>query len=137
MANKFKLEFSGFEELSLQLQKLGGDLKATTEDALKSTHSHITPKLRSDIQKHRRSGGTERSLVTDAKVQWNGDIASIDVGFDIKNGGLPSVFLMHGTPRVKPDKKLYQDIYGSKTKKEVAEIQEKEFSKAIQKHLGG
>lgn len=137
MANKFKLEFSGFEELSQRLQELDGDLRGVTEEALKNTHAYVTPKLRADMQKHKRTGETEKSIIDKPKVFWNGDVASIDVGFDITNGGLASIFLMHGTPRIRPDRKLYQDIYGNNTKKEIADIQEKTFLNAITKAVGG
>ena len=137
MAKKFKLEFSGFEELSARLEELGGDLKATTEQALQSTHGFITPKLQADMGRHRRTGKTAASIIKNTKVQWAGDVASIDVGFNLSNGGMPSIFLMYGTPRMRPDKKLYNDIYGSRTKKEVAELQEKTVMRAIQKKLGG
>lgn len=137
MAKKFKLEFSGFEELSQKLQELGGDLETVTEQALQSTHNYITPKLHADMRKHKRTGRTEKSIIDNAKVEWIGSVASIDVGFNISNGGLPSIFLMYGTPRHRPDKQLYNDIYGSKTKKEIAEVQEKTFSRAIGKALGG
>lgn len=144
MAKKFKLEFSGFEELSQRLQELGGDLKVVTEQALQNTHDYVTPKLHRDMKKHKRTGRTEKSIIDKAKVEWNGDVASIDVGFNIEDGGLPSIFLMYGTPRHKPnhpgtsaDNQLYNDIYGNKTKKEIAELQEKTFSRAIGKALGG
>lgn len=133
---KFGLEFSGFEELSDKLQELGGDLKAVTEEALISTHKHITPKLHVDMKKHYRTGKTESSIFDSPKVIWVGDVGSIDVGFDIANGGINSIFLMYGTPRAKPDKQLYQDIYDNKTKKEIAELQEEVFLNAIKKSLG-
>lgn len=135
--NKFQLEFKGFEEFAKRLEELGGDLRETTEKALKETHAHITPKLHADMAKHHRTGMTEKNIIDDAKVIWNGDIASIDIGFNLAKGGLASIFLMYGTPRHKPDKQLYNDIYGTATKKEVAEIQDNTFSRAISERLGG
>lgn len=135
--NKIGLQFEGFDELSAKLEKLGGDLKATTEKALQDTHDFITPNLHADMAQHKRTGNTERSIVDNAKVQWAGTVASIDVGFDLTNGGMPSIYLMYGTPKMKPDKKLYNDIYGSKTKKDVAELQQKIFVDAIKKKMGG
>lgn len=135
--NKIGLQFEGFDELSAMLEKLGGDLKATTEKALQDTHDFITPNLHADMAKHKKTGKTESSIVDNAKVQWTGTVASIDVGFDLSNGGMPSIYLMYGTPKMKPDKKLYNDIYGAKTKKDVAELQQKIFTEAIQKKMGG
>ena len=135
--NKFALEFKGFEEISAKLQDLGGDLEAVTEKALQNTHDYITPQLHKAMQKHHRTGRTEGAIADSAKVQWGGNVASVDVGFEIGNGGIASIFLMHGTPRMSPDRNLYNAVYGSKTKKQVAELQEKTFSRAIQKALGG
>lgn len=135
--NKITLQFAGFEEYAEKLDKLGGDLKATTEKALQNSHDYIMPKLHQDMRKHHRSGQTESSIVDDAKVEWEGTTASVRIGFKIRDGGLPSIFLMYGTPRMKKDQKLYDDIYGNKTKKAIKELQEKTFARAIKKVMGG
>ena len=133
---KLGLEFDGFEKLMQKLEEVKGDAEQATENALVATHELVTRNLQSAIAPHRRTGETERSLKRNAEVTWFGTTAEVEVGFDIDNGGLPSVFLMNGTkvngtPRVKPDTKLYNAIYGAKTKKEIAELQEKEFRKCI------
>ena len=135
--NKIGLNFKGFEEYAERLDKLGGDIKKATEKALQATHDHITPKLAADIKKHHLTGATERSLNKDAKVMWSGSTAEIKVGFKISQGGLPSIFLMYGTPRMKKDQQLYNDIFGNTTKKEIAEIQREIFMEEIKKTMGG
>ena len=135
--NKIGLNFKGFEEYAERLDKLGGDIKKATEKALQATYDHITPKLERDIKPHRKTGRTERSLNRDAKVKWVGSTAEIEVGFKLDEGGLPSIFLMYGTPRMKKDQQLYNDIFGGKTKKEIAEIQQKIFMEEIKKTMEG
>lgn len=135
--NKLTLQFDGFADMAARLDELGGDLKAITEEALQASFDHVTPKLAEDIKPHKRSGMTEASLRKRETVEWDGSVGSINVGFDIENGGLPSVFLMYGTPRMKPDRKLYNDIYGAKTKKEIAQIQGDIFAEAIRKKMEG
>lgn len=135
--NKLKLEFKGFEEYAARLDELGGDLKATTEKALKESHALVTPKIKAAMTKHNRTGGTSRAILDKSPVVWDGAVASIDVGFDIQSGGMPSIFLMYGTPRVKPDRDLYNAIYGNKTKKEIKELQQEIFSAAIKKAMEG
>ena len=44
---------------------------------------------------------------------------------------------MYGTPRMKPVSGLKSAIYGAKTKKEIAEIQEKVLSDVIKKVMEG
>lgn len=135
--NKITLQFNAFEEYAEKLDKLGGDLKATTEKALQNSHDFITPKIHSAMRKHHRSGDTEKSIGDNAKVTWEGSVASVDIGFKIRSGGLPSIFLMYGTPRMKKDQNLYNSIYGNKVKKEIAELQEKTFARAIKKIMEG
>ena len=135
--NKIGLNFKGFEEYAERLDKLGGDLRKATEKALQETYDYITPKLEKDIKKHRLTGATERSLNKNAKVSWSGSTAEIKVGFKIHDGGLPSIFLMYGTPRMHKDQNLYNDAFGSKTKKEVARLQQEVFAEAIKKKMEG
>jgi hypothetical protein len=134
---KFGIEFSGFEELAADYDKLGGDLKKIVEKCLEVAPKTINPEIKKDMERHRRSGRTERSIVENPKVEWQGNIARIPVGFDISKGGLPSIFLMYGTPRMKPDRKLYNDIYGNAIRKKIGEEQEKILRDAISARLGG
>lgn len=134
--------FRGFEEYMEKLDGLAGDLKGVTEEALKESERLITPKLHQDMKKHKRTGRTENSIDDNAKVKWEGTQGAIKIGFNLADGGLASIFLMygvrvHGTPRIEKDQKLYNDIYGAKTRKEIAKKQEEIFSQAIKKRMGG
>ena len=133
MSNKTRIEFEGFEEVVARLTKLGGDIKGTTERALKETHRVITDKAEQAISTHKRTGRTEASLKRQADVHWAGTMASVEVGFDIANGGLPSIFLMYGTPKIKKDQKLYNAFYGKQTKEEIMKLQEDIFYEEIRK----
>ena len=133
MANKTRIEFEGFEEVIARLNKLGGDIKGITETALRDTHKLITKKAETAIAPHKETGATEKSLKRNAEIKWAGSEASVEVGFDISNGGLPSIFLMYGTPRMKKDQNLYNAFFGNKTKKEVMELQEKLFYDEIRR----
>lgn len=133
MAKKMRLEFTGFEEMAERLDKLGGDLKKTTEKALTETHKLLTPKVEEAFKRHdvKYSHDTMKSLKKDPKVEWSGSVAAIGVGFKISEGGFPSIFIMYGTPRMQPDKKVYNSIYGNK--KKVKELQERIFAEEIAK----
>lgn len=133
---KAYLEFEGFEEAISRLTKLQGDVKGTTEKALKKTHSIITKKAEESIKPHKETGATEKSLYREGKVEWAGTLASVNVGFSISKGGLASIFLMYGTPRMKKDQKLYNSIWGNSTRKEVLQAQEDIFYDEIRK-MGG
>lgn len=133
--NKIGLTFEGMEEYIAKLEKLGGDLKSVADESLKESHKFVTPKLHQLMQKHHRSGDTEKSIVDDANVEWVGTVASVEVGFDISKGGLPSIFLMYGTPRMDKDSALYNAIYGRTTRKKIQELQAEIFSKAISERM--
>lgn len=152
---KWGIDFSGFTDLSERYLKLGGDLKQVADDCLAFIPQKINPELKAAMSKHQRTGKTIKSLVNNQKPEWQGDKATIKVGFKISDGGLPSIFLMYGTarhtpvnqygtpkraeakenPGIKQDKKLYNAVYGKATQREIATEQEKIFSEAIKKRL--
>ena len=83
------------------------------------------------------TGKTADSIVRDDNVNWDGTTASVNVGFDFKKGGMTSIYLMYGTPRMKPAKGLKAAIYGAAVKKEIKEKQKEIFAKAIKKKMEG
>lgn len=119
-----------------KLDKLQADTKKITKEALQKSYDVVTPAIDQAIKPHHLTGQTEKSLVKNEKVQWEGMIAYIKVGFNIRQGGLASIFLMYGTPRMSPDKKLYNSIYGSSTKKKIRQIQEEIFKEELRKVMG-
>ena len=151
MARKHGLDFKGISELSEKYEKLGGELRTLATEALEFIPDEINPKLHAAMAKHRKTGKTEATIVQDQKVVWTGLAASIPVGFDIKKGGLPSIFLMYGTPRHAPrnqyggpvrpdaqenpgfaqDKELYNAIYGKKEQDAIKQKQAEIFAAAI------
>lgn len=132
---KLKIEFDGFDETINRLKDLGGNVKVVSEKALKDSHAYVTPKLHAEMQKHKQTGETESSIVDTAKVEWAGSVGSVKVGFDISNGGLPSIFLMYGTPRMPKDQKLYNAIYGKATQDEIKGIQQDVFLDEIMRYF--
>ena len=66
-----------------------------------------------------------------------GDYISIPIGFDIDNGGLPSIWLMYGTPKQAPDKALYEAIFGRKTAGEIARVQRQVIKQALEAYING
>lgn len=145
--NRLSVDFAGFAAQAEKLENLGGDLRAAVNDALEQSKDLVDHQLETEIIKHHRSGFTEKSLRKDAQVEWFGNVAEVKVGFDIANGGLPSIFLMYGTPKhmigkgqhpgTDPDKQLYEAVYGNATKKKVRELQARIFAEAIKAKMGG
>lgn len=140
---KLSIDFEGYSILKRQLDELGG--KATeraVDSALKASQQLIARQVSAAMTPHNDTGNLKKQIVTTNPVEWAGDTASIGVGFNIRgeNGleGLPSIFLMYGTklhgqPHIKPDRELYNAVYGAKTKKEIKKIQEEVFNKVIER----
>lgn len=134
--NKLGLQFSGFEEMIANLEKAKGDIKGTTEKALIESQKIIAEESHTSMGRHHDSGETEGSIIEDGKVEWQGLTASIGVGFDIGNGGFPSIFLMYGTPRMNKDTKVYNAVYGKKVRDAISKVQKDIFDKAIFERIG-
>lgn len=138
MSTKLKFEFEGFDELIEKLTNLGGDVRKTTEKALKECHKQVTKDALQAITPHKDTGVTEKSLYTDGKVEWTGTQASIPVGFSISKGGIASIMLMYGTPRMPKDKNLYNALSpkSKELESKVKQIQEDIFYEEIRRLNG-
>lgn len=150
--NKLKLQFNGFNDMFAKLDKLGADTKKIASDALEESFNAVTPGVLAAIKPHKDTGKTEESLVTTPQVVWEGTRAYVEVGFDLDKGGLPSIFLMYGTPRhpvknqygatgksangITKDEVLFESVYGSSTLSKVRRVQKKVFTTAMKKYLG-
>lgn len=142
--NKIGLQFNGWEDYMAKLDELGGSqaMKKGVEEALIASKKHVNPLIEQSMNKlpaggKYSTGDTKRSIDEDMSVEWQGMTGTIKVGFDFKKSGPKSIFLMYGTPRMKPVSGLKNAIYGTKTKKEIAEIQEQKLSEVIKKVMEG
>ena len=142
--NKVSLDYKVFEKYAEDLLKFKDDLRDVANQVLQNSHDMVTADLDRAMKKHNKTGRTSRSILRHSTVQWEGTIATIDVGFDIANGGLASIYLMYGTPRHPPghpgtqaDKELYDAIYGAKFKRKRREMTELTLQRAIKRRLGG
>lgn len=132
------LDYTEFGILTKQLQAMDGNIRKTTETALKKSQRYVNQKIEQEMQKHNKTYQTINSLVKNSNVIWTGNtIAEIPIGFDISNGGIASIFLMYGTPRMAKDQALYNAIYGKKTIEEISDIQRDVFFDEIGKMTGG
>lgn len=147
MARKrFGLQFEGWEELMANLDEVGGTsaMKSGVENALVKSKEYVDEKIEDKMRNSNlprkgeySTGKTKASIDKSKNVEWDGMKASIKIGFDMKENGLTSIFLIYGTPKMAPVKGLKSAIYGSKTRKEIASIQEEEITKEIQRIMGG
>lgn len=134
----FSMQFSGAASMLTRFDELSasGCAKAIGQ-ALRETHKIVTPKLHAEMKKHNRTGKVEASIVDDARVTIEGDYISMPVGFDLDHGGLPSIWLMYGTPKQAPDTALYEALFGRKTAGEIARVQRQAIKQAMEKYING
>lgn len=143
---KIGLQFDGWEEYMDKLDRLGGSqaMKKGVEEALTESKKHVNPLIEKAVEKNKLPakgkysyGDTKESIDKEMSVEWSGMTGSIKVGFDFSKSGVKSIFLMYGTPKMKPVSGLKNAIYGANTQKEIAEIQEKVLSDHIKKVMEG
>ena len=138
--NKIGLQVKGFEDYMSKLDELGGAqaMKRGTESALKASKEYVNPLISQTMNKlpakgKYSTGQTKSSIDKNMTVEWEGHTASIKVGFDFSKSGVTSIFLMYGTPKMKPVSGLKSAIYGAKTKKQIAEVQAEALNKVIKR----
>ena len=139
---KIEMQFDGMDAIIRQLEQLEVDVRETVTDALQEAGQLVTEQARAAIQPHKSTGKTEASLIENPPVEWTGTQATIHAGFDIDNGGMPSIYLMngtkvHGSPRVKKDVKLYNAFYGAETTKRIEQIVRDALDNAVEKTMRG
>ena len=131
---KASIEFAGFDEMINKFNRI--DAKKIAEEALRKGHEIMTAKAQASEAHypqggHYASGRTAKSLQTQAKITWSGTEASVPVGFNIKKGGLPSIFMMYGTPRYMKVQQMYDAFYSAQTEGEVLAAAKEIFERAM------
>lgn len=141
--NKIGLQISGLEEMIERLEAAEASVKSATEAALKASKQIVNQQLTRDTTNANfpargkyATGALKKSIDKDFNVKWEGTEASLKIGYDFKTSGMASIFLMYGTPKMPKVQKLYDDIYGARTKREVAKVQQEAMEKVI-KRVGG
>lgn len=142
--NKIGLQVKELDYYMAKLDELGTGkaMKRGVEGALRASKQYVTPLIEKSMAKlpaggKYSTGDTKKSIDKDMSVEWSGMTGSIKVGFDFSKSGLTSIFLMYGTPRMKPVSGLKNAVYGTKTQKELAAIQEEALQKVILRIMEG
>lgn len=116
--NTLRLDTSGFEELIVKLESLNGNVKAAVTDALmqaaETVHDDTVDAMADEYLPRQGdySTGATKATITKPSVEWSGTLAVAPVGFDYGEKGAGG-FLISGTPRMQPNRKLEQ-IYTRK-----------------------
>lgn len=124
------LEFYGFDKLVKKLDMSEKQIKESVSEAL--IRSAVYPKkdMLDFMKKHRLTGTTEESW-EDANVYWEGTKCKGDIGFSIDKGGIASLMLDIGTPKIKPSFFIYYAI--NNNRKRIKEEQNKALEEILKK----
>lgn len=137
--NSMKLDLSGFNDMLERIQKAGGSIEKAAEKALSESAKPFYQDLKAGIEKHQRSGLTEKSLLDPNNIKWDGNRVTLKVGFDMSKGGLAALFIEYGVNRLskkgkavvqKPDPFIQPAIRKNQSK--ARKIQQEELSKILE-----
>lgn len=140
---KMAILFDGFADLAYRIDAMGGDLHLAVDEALTETQKLVQENVSTAAEPYAKggrkgyaTGAMYNSILDDARIKWNGNVAEVDVGFDLTTkGGYHSIFMMYGTPRIAKDTKLFNSIKGTRIRNQIAELQKEIMMKHL--NLGG
>ena len=142
---KYGFDNSALEKYGERLDELGGTdaLKRATQAGMAAAKAETNKRIKAAMQPGNlpaggkySTGATLAALNEQMAVSWSGNKAELPLGFDLDNGGLASIFLMTGTPRMQPATWLWDAFYGKDTARVVKKEMEKATVKVLER-LGG
>ena len=130
--NTMRLETKGIGFLLADLDKAGGNVRAATTYALKRAAQQICWDTEKEVhsmqgfpaQGKYSHGDTGRSILSQPSVEWEGNVASISVGFNYDKPGAGG-FLIEGTPRMAPDPTLRKMYKGKSYREKIIGLMQK------------
>ena len=70
------------------------------------------------------------------EATWEGNLATLPLGFDMSKSGITSILLLHGTPKMRPVAGLADALTGKSARSAARKAQEEAMLKIIER-LGG
>lgn len=141
--NSLSIDFSNFAEYAERLDELNADLKEIFQDAMEQAAETVEWDIMDALADANlpalgkySQGATEASVIRDAKVQWQGMLGEIPIGFDKTMPGAGG-WLITGTPKMRPDYKL-EDIFSRRNyERKIMKQIEEHLQEEIDERLGG
>lgn len=107
------IDFYGTSEMLKKIESMGKNVEDAVIQSMKAGAKKPYEEMKSFAEQHKQTGEMLSSLEITGPTAKNG-IIQMKVGFSIKKGGLPSLFLNYGTPKIAPtffiDKALENNV---------------------------
>lgn len=141
--NTLKLDTKGFTEMLRKLDSLGGDTRMAVDRMLTTASKRIAEDTEKALDPQylpakghysSKEHYTEKSIIRDAQVRWQGLTAFVPVGFDFSKPGAGG-YLITGTPKMKPDIMLNKMYKQKKYMKQIQEELKDIILSAIVRHM--
>lgn len=114
------VEMYGVKDLLNAIEAAGGKVDAAVKKAVDASLEQVGMKMQLFMLGHKESGETYSSY-EQIMASIKGNKVDAMVGYNVKNGGLPAIFLDVGTPKQKPYFFRYYAVENSR--KQIEEIQ--------------
>lgn len=138
MAKKFKgssikrgniVEMYGMSDLLKKIEAAGGKVDQAIKKAVDNSLEQVGMQMQLFMLGHKETGDTYSSY-EQIKASIKGNSVEAMVGYSVKNGGLPAIFLDVGTPKQKPYFFRYYAVENSS--KAIKEIQQATLNEILE-----
>lgn len=122
------VEMYGVSDLLKKIESAGGKVDTAVQKAVDNSLEQVGMKMQLFMLGHKESGDTYASYEQIKASMKNNEVGAM-VGYNIKNGGLPAIFLDVGTPKQKPYFFRYYAVENSR--KQIEEIQKETLNEIL------
>lgn len=147
MAKKRKngFDISALQKCGERLEELGGSeaLKRAAQAGMATAKQEINKTVAAALATSNlpaggkySTGETLQSLDKTMEATWEGNLATLPLGFDMSKSGITSILLLHGTPKMRPVAGLADALTGKSARSAARKAQEEAMLKIIER-LGG
>lgn len=95
------IEITGVSELLQKIEKAEGRVDEAVKKAVNNSLEYVGMKMQLFMMDHKQTGETYASY-DQIMASIRSNKVDAMVGYNVKNGGLPAIFLDVGTPKQKP-----------------------------------